>query len=70
MIDCLSNYIGVRGIASYEDPDSGYYINDLQGITTDQLENIGDTEDHYEARLVWDDIYARASRKLETELRS
>ena len=43
-IDCLNNLIGVRGIAGYEDPDSGYYINDLEGITREQLENISDDE--------------------------
>jgi hypothetical protein len=57
MIDCLNNYIGVRGLTPYEDPDSGYYINDLQGITTEQLEEISDEDDHYEVRLAWDDIY-------------
>ncbi|MFY0654986.1 MAG: hypothetical protein JXQ96_23345 [Cyclobacteriaceae bacterium] len=70
MIDCLNNYIGVRGLAPYEDPDSGYYINDLQGITTEQLEEISDDEDHYEVRLAWDDIYARASRLLETDIKT
>ena len=61
MIDCLNNYIGVRGLPPYEDPDSRYYINDLQGITTQQLEDISDDEDHYEVRLAWDDIYNRAN---------
>lgn len=70
MIECLSNYIGVRGIVEYEDPDSGYYINDLQGITTQQLEDISDDEDHYEVRLAWDDIYKRGSRLLETDIKN
>jgi hypothetical protein len=70
MIDCLNNYIGVRGLTPYEDPDSGYYINDLQGITTEQLEEISDEDDHYEVRLAWDDIYDRASRLLETDIKT
>lgn len=70
MIDCLSNYIGVRQLEGYNDPDSGYFINDLQGISTQQLEDISDTEDHYEARLGWDDIYARASRLLESDIKT
>ena len=70
MIDCLNNYIGVRQLEGYNDPDSGYYINDLQGISTQQLEDISDTEDHYEARLGWDDIYARSSRLLETDIKT
>lgn len=70
MIDCLNNLIGVRGLPPYEDPDSGYYINDLQGLTTNQLEDISDDEDHYEVRLGWDDIYNRASRLLETDIKT
>lgn len=70
MIDCLNNYIGVRSLPPYEDPDSGYYINDLQGMTTQMLEDISDDEDHYEVRLAWDDIYARASRLLETDIKT
>ena len=70
MIDCLNNYIGVRDLEPYTDPDSGYYINDLQGITTQQLEDISDDEDHYEARLGWDDIYNRASRLLESDIKN
>jgi len=70
MIECLSNLIGVRGLPPYEDPDSGYYINDLQGITTQQLEDISDDEDHYEVRLAWDDIYVRSSRLLETDIKT
>lgn len=69
MIDCLSNYIGVRSLPPYEDPDSGYYINDLQGISTQQLEDISDNEDHYEVRLAWDDIYVRAERLLESDIK-
>jgi hypothetical protein len=70
VISCLNNYIGVRGIVEYEDPDSGYYINDLQGITTNQLEEISDDEDHYEVRLAWADIYARSSRLLESDIKN
>ena len=70
MIDCLNNYIGVRSLPPYEDPDSGYYINDLQGISTQQLEDISDNEDHYDVRLAWDDIYIRASRLLESDIKT
>jgi hypothetical protein len=70
MIDCLNNLIGVRDLPPYEDPDSGYYINDLQGLTTTQLEDISDDTDHYEVRLAWDDIYARSSRLLETDIKN
>ena len=69
MISCLSNYIGVKGVAGYENPDSDYFINDLEGITTDQLEEISDDDDHYEPRLAFDDIYNRASRLLESDIK-
>ena len=70
MIDCLNNYIGIRGIADFEDPDSGYYINDLQGLTTANIEDIADDSDHYNNSLVWEDIYNRSSRLLETDIKN
>ena len=69
MIDCLANYIGVRDLIPHKDPDSGYYINDLEGITTQELEDISDT-DQYETTRAWDDIYTRGSRKLETDIKN
>lgn len=68
MITCLNNLIGVRNLAGYENPDWAY-INDLQGITTDQLEKISDNEDQYEARITWDEIYDRSARLFESDLR-
>lgn len=41
----------------------------MYGFSTQQLEDISDDEDHYESRLAWDDIYARASRLLETDIK-
>ena len=70
MITCLNNLIGMRGLADKEDPDSGYFLNDLHGITTDQLEAIGDDTDQYEARLAWDDIYDRSSRIMESDIKT
>ena len=70
MISCLKNYIGVKGVAGYEQPDSDYFINDLEGITTDQLEEISDDDDHYEPRLAFDDIYNRGSRLLESDIKT
>ena len=69
MISCLSNLVGVRGLAEYQNPDWAF-INDLQGITTTQLEAISDQDDQYEPRLAWEDIYARATRIMESDIRS
>jgi len=69
MIDCLNNYIGVLGVVGLDDPDSGYYINDLYGITTQKLEDIADSEDHYEVRLAFDEIWKRAERKFEADIK-
>lgn len=54
----------------YDNPDSGMFVNDLQGITTSQIECISDDEDHYDIKLAWDDIYNRASRLLETDIKN
>lgn len=70
MITCLNNYIGVLGIQGYQNPDSRYFINDLPGITTNQLEQISDQDEEYEPRLAFDDIYKRASRNLEDDIKS
>jgi len=70
MITCLDNLIGVRDLATYNQPDTGFFINDLPGITTQKLEDIGDQEDHYEPRLAWEDILDRASRKFEDDVKT
>ena len=68
MISCLNNLVGVRNLEGYTNPE-WTFINDLAGITTQKIEDISDDEDHYEVRLAWDDIYLRASRLLESDIR-
>ena len=70
MITCFDNLIGVRDLAGKEDPDSGYFINDLPGITTQKIEDISDDEDHYEPRLAFDDILNRSIRQMETDTKT
>ena len=69
-ISCFNNLIGIRNLAGEEDPDSGYFLNDLPGITTEKLEDISDQTDHYEPRLAWDDIYNRSIRLMENDMKS
>jgi len=69
MITCFDNLIGLRGIQGKDFPDSGYFLNDLPGITTQKLEDISDLEDHYEPRLVFDDVFNVSVRKIETDIK-
>ena len=41
MITCLFDYIGLQNVTT---PKSGIYLNRMQGIDTDQLEDIRDDE--------------------------
>lgn len=70
MISCLNKLIGVRDLAGYNQPDSGRFINDLPGITTEQLEAISDQSDQYEPRLAWLDILNRAARMFEADVKT
>jgi len=68
-ISCFNNLIGVRGLADEENPDSGYYINDLPGITTQKLEDIQDVEE-YQGSVIWDDIYNMSVRLMENDIKT
>jgi hypothetical protein len=58
MIDCLENFIGVRGLCTEDPPTSGLYINDLPGIQTSMLEMFSSSEnDSFES--VWNKVYNR-----------
>ncbi len=67
MISCLSNYIGIRGVAGFEAPTSGLYINSLYGISTDILENISQDEE-YDLQTSWENIVNRATLRLESDI--
>lgn len=61
-MDCLTDYIGVRGCGATE-PDSGIYVNSLPSINLRQLQGIADSEqDNFLG--VWADIQTRAQSKL------
>lgn len=67
MISCLSNYIGIRSITGYDQPESGKFVNGLPGITTDILEDISVSDD-YTLQLAWADILDRAIQRLEGDI--
>jgi len=68
-ISCFDNLIGVRGLADEENPDSGYYINDLPGITTAKMEDVADIEE-YQGSVIWDDIYNMSVRLMENDIKT
>ncbi len=65
-MDCLLNYIALRGCGS-EDPDSGVYINSLPGINLGLLDKIADDEQINYAG-VWTDIQARSARRFNNDV--
>jgi hypothetical protein len=64
-MDCLTDYIGLRGCCNTE-PLSGLYINSLPGITNEMLNAITPKEDE-SGKAVWRDVQAVAARKLYTD---
>ena len=67
-MNCLDNRIGLRDIDT--DPDSGLYINDLEGITTAQISKLkDDVEDYEDTESAWEQIYRRAQWLFDTDIR-
>jgi len=70
MIACLTDLIGIRNVSGFTTSTSGLYINDLEGITTDQLDKIkDDTEEYDDVGSVWEKIYIRAKLLFEADIR-
>lgn len=67
-MDCLVNYIGLKGCCE-EEPESGVYLNDLPGITLESIEKISERE-QVSYKGVWNDIQKRALRKFGREFTS
>ena len=67
MISCLTNYIGIRDVTGYNNPESGTYINGLPGISTDILDEISQDED-YTLQSAWEDILNRSITRFEGDL--
>jgi hypothetical protein len=65
MISCLTDYIGLRDVTS--SPDSGRYVNELPGLSTDMFE-LSRKSESYDLETSWADVERRAIRKLEADL--
>ena len=68
-MDCLDGQIGVVGLTGYDTAKSGLFINDLPGITLNQLDKIkDDTEDYQDAASAWERIYVRGKKNFEHDV--
>lgn len=67
MITCLKDFIGLKDVN--ENPESGLLINDLEGITTTQMEAV-DNSNHYDVNETWNEIQERAIRLFEHDVRN
>lgn len=57
-MDCLTNYIGLKN-CNLPDPESGLYINDLPGMSTELADKIADSET-INFKGVWDKVQKRS----------
>lgn len=57
-MECLTNYIGIRH-CSQEEPESGLYINNLPGMSTELVDKIANSE-QITFLGVWEDVQKRA----------
>ena len=69
MIQCLDDLVGILSVSEYSTSESGLWINDLPGITTQKLDLIkDDIEDYEDTANAWEAIYTRAKRQLEQDI--
>lgn len=69
MIQCLDGLVGILNVSEYSTSESGLWINDLPGITTQKLDLIkDDIEDYNDTANAWEAIYTRAKRKFEQDI--
>lgn len=61
-MDCFIDYIGLRD-CSQKEPESGFFINDMSGMSIKRLDNISDSErKNYVG--VWERVQKRASIEM------
>jgi hypothetical protein len=64
-MQCLENYIGLRGLCNSTAPESGLYINDLPGISLKVLDKISN-EEQVTFFETWKTIQRRTLQRLNT----
>lgn len=67
MIDCLVGHVGLKRIV--DSPTSDVFINDLNGITTNQFENTREIDENDGILESWSTLEGRAIRSLETDIK-
>jgi len=65
-VDCLRDYIGVNWCGATTTPPSGLYINQLPGISFNQMMSLSNSEQKTFA-AVWDDVQTRAIARFKTD---
>lgn len=65
-MNCLKGYIGIRN-SDLPEPDGGMYINELPGITLENIDRIA-SDEKLSYRLAWSDVENRASKKMEVAI--
>jgi len=65
-MDCLNNYIGIKGCTD-PDPESGLYINDLEGISLESVDKLANSE-QLTYLGVWAEVQKRGLKKFSTKL--
>lgn len=65
-MNCFIDYIGLRH-CSQNEPESGFYINDMAGISLRRMDNISNSEKNTFVG-VWDSIQKRAAIEIEARI--
>lgn len=66
-LDCLNNYITLRGVCTETTPISSKYFNDLAGVDLKGLSNLS-TAEQVSFQGVYDEIYRRSVNELEADI--
>jgi hypothetical protein len=67
-MNCLKGHIGIKGTGAAA-PESGIYINQLPGISLQNIQRTANSEQVTYAE-VWSDVQDRAGRRIVTDLRN
>lgn len=68
-MECLRDYIGLRWCGNSATPPSGYYINDLPGMSLKQIVSLTDEESATFVEL-WNTIQQRAELRFSNDVRA